>query len=125
MTEPGDDSGAGPTEPNSGAEGTLDAATAADHDAIASTRASRAWLGVLPALVVLAVIVTFVFQNTQSVTVRFLAFSGTFALSAALLSAAALGIILTVALGSIRIAQLRRELRRRRSRHHRREREPR
>ncbi len=120
-TQPSDDAVA-PDEPGTdvtAAEVTANEVTANEDEraddgpeAIASTRTSRAWLGVLPVLVVLAVILIFVFQNTQSITVHFLTFSGTLALSAWLLSATALGVLLMVTLGSMRILQLRRHVRR-------------
>jgi uncharacterized integral membrane protein len=79
---------------------------------IPATRASRLWIRILPALIVLAVILVFVFQNTKDVRVSFFAFSGELPLSASLLSAAALGALLVMALGSVRIIQLRKQVRR-------------
>lgn len=75
-----------------------------------STRASRAWLGLLPALIVLIVILVFVFQNSKDVEVSFFTFSGTFPLSVALLSAVVLGALMALALGSLRIYQLRKRV---------------
>ncbi len=80
--------------------------------AIQSTRTSRALVRVLPALVVLAVILVFVFQNHKDVKVSFFTLSGTLPLSVALLGSAALGALLMLALGSVRILQLRRQVRR-------------
>ncbi len=79
---------------------------------IAWTRVSRLWVRILPALVVLIVILVFVFQNNHPVTVKFFGASGTLALSVALLGAAVLGALLVLALGSVRIFQLRRRVRR-------------
>jgi len=84
----------------------------ATSKAIPSTRISRAWIRVFPALVILAVILAFVFQNTKDVRVSFLTFSGTLPLSASLLSAAALGALMVLALGSVRIFQLRKQVHR-------------
>jgi uncharacterized integral membrane protein len=82
-------------------------------ESIPSTRASRAWVRVLPALIVLAVTLVFVFQNSRHVKVSFFNASGTVPLSVALLGAAALGALLVLALGSVRILQLRRRVQRR------------
>ena len=90
----------------------LDRAPVATSEAIASTRASRAWIRVLPALVVLAIILVFVFQNRQNVKISFFAWSGSTPLAIGLLGAAALGALLVLALGSVRIIQLRRQVRR-------------
>lgn len=86
---------------------TQTSAPAAPTDVVA-TRAGRAWVKVLPALVVLAVILVFVFQNSQSAKVSFVTASGRLPLAVALLGAAALGALFVLALGSIRILQLRR-----------------
>jgi uncharacterized integral membrane protein len=77
-----------------------------------STRASRAWVRVLPAVVLLAAILVFVLQNSRHATVSFLAFSGRIPLGVALLGAAALGGLLVLALGSVRMVQLRMAVRR-------------
>lgn len=77
---------------------------------ILSTRTSRAWIRLLPALVVLVIILVFVFQNPKDVTVSLFTFSGTLPLSVALLGAVVLGALMTLALGSVRIYQLRRQV---------------
>jgi uncharacterized integral membrane protein len=84
----------------------------ATEEPIRSTRTSRAWIRLLPALVVLVVILVFVFQNPKDVKVSLFTFSGTFPLSVALLGAVILGALMALALGSLRIVQLRRQVRR-------------
>ena len=79
---------------------------------VVSTRVSRAWIKVLPAMLVLAVILVFVFQNSQEAKVSFVTASGRLPLAVALLAAAALGGLFVLALGSIRILQLRGTIRR-------------
>ncbi|TAN29547.1 MAG: DUF1049 domain-containing protein [Actinomycetota bacterium] len=74
---------------------------------IDSTRISRAWSRILPALILLAIILVFVFQNLGTAKVAFFMFSGTVPLALALIVAAALGAILVLTIGSIRIVQLR------------------
>ncbi len=85
--------------------------TKVPHPRVASTRASRMWVRTLPAIVVLAVILIFVFQNLQHARVHFLSFSGSLPIALALLAAAALGALAVLALGSVRILQLRKAVR--------------
>ena len=79
---------------------------------ISSTRTSRAWIRLLPALLVLVVILVFVFQNPKDVKVSLFTISGTLPLSVALLGAVILGALMALALGSMRILQLRKQVRR-------------
>jgi uncharacterized integral membrane protein len=79
---------------------------------VVSTRASRTWIKVLPGLILLAVLLMFVFQNLGKAKVSFATASGAFPLSLALLGAAALGGLSVLALGSVRILQLRKVIRR-------------
>ena len=74
---------------------------------IESTRASRAWTRILPALLLLAIILVFVFQNLDNTKITFLMFSGTVPVALALIVASALGGLLVLTIGSIRIIQLR------------------
>jgi len=85
-------------------------------DVVSSTRSSRAWIRLLPLLIVLVVILVFVFQNPKDVKVSIFTFSGTLPLSVALLGAVILGALMTMALGSVRIIQLRRQVHRTRTR---------
>ena len=84
----------------------------ATSEVILSTRTSRAWIRLLPVLVVLVVILVFVFQNPKDVKVSLFTFSGTLPLSVALLGAVILGALMALALGSVRIFQLRRQVHR-------------
>ena len=86
--------------------------TGATSELISSTRTSRAWIRILPSLFVLVLILVFVFQNTKHVKVSLFTFSGTLPLSVALLGAVILGALMAFALGSVRIFQLRRQVRR-------------
>lgn len=74
---------------------------------IESTRASRAWTRILPALLLLTVILVFVFQNLDNTKITFLMFSGTVPAALALIVASALGGLFVLTIGSIRIIQLR------------------
>jgi uncharacterized integral membrane protein len=86
--------------------------TGATSKVISSTRTSRAWIRILPGLVVLVVILVFVFQNPKDTKVSLFSFSGTLPLSVALLGAVILGALMAFALGSVRIFQLRRQVHR-------------
>jgi uncharacterized integral membrane protein len=81
-------------------------------EVILSTRTSRAWIRLFPVLVVLVVILVFVFQNPKDVRVSLFTLSGTLPLSVALLGAVILGALMALALGSVRIFQLRRQFHR-------------
>ena len=81
-------------------------------EVILSTRTSRAWIRLFPVLVVLVVILVFVFQNPKDVKVSLFTLSGTLPLSVALLGAVILGALMALALGSVRIFQLRRQFHR-------------
>jgi uncharacterized integral membrane protein len=72
------------------------------------TRASALWTAVAVGLLVLAVILIFVAQNSDKVNIHFLAMDGAMPLGVALLVAALLGALLMLAIGTIRILQLRR-----------------
>ena len=63
--------------------------------AIPTTRAARTWMRVLPALILLAVTLVFVFQNLRSTKVSFFTASGRLPLALALL-AAALGAVVVL-----------------------------
>ena len=90
-----------------------DGSTVADSSqALPSTRASRAWRKILPAIILLVVLLVFVFQNLHRAKVSFLGLSGTLPLAVSLLAAAALGGLFVLALGSVRMLQLRRMIRR-------------
>jgi len=78
---------------------------------LTSTRASRAWIRLLPAFVLLGMMLVFVLQNLHHTKVSFLGFAGTLPLAVALLAAAALGGLFVLAVGSVRIVQLRRVIR--------------
>jgi uncharacterized integral membrane protein len=79
---------------------------------IPSTRAARTWARILPALVLLALTAVFVVQNPRDAKVTFLTFSGQLPLAIALLASAALGALVVLTLGTIRILQLRSLIRR-------------
>jgi uncharacterized integral membrane protein len=85
---------------------------APSKSAIPSTRAGRAWVHILPALAVVTVGLVFILQNLHHANVHFLTVSGSVPVAVALLAAFALGALSVLLLGSIRILQLRRIIRR-------------
>jgi uncharacterized integral membrane protein len=87
-------------------------ATSYQDDPLRGSRTSRVWVAVAAFVVVLLLLIIFVAQNTQSVQVSFLAWDGTPPLSVALLIAAAAGLVVAVAAGTLRIWQLHRRVRR-------------
>ncbi|MET8147217.1 lipopolysaccharide assembly protein LapA domain-containing protein [Actinoplanes sp. NPDC049668] len=78
------------------------------------TRAGSAWFGICAAALLSVVLIIFIGQNTRSVQVNFLGLEGSLPLALALLIAAAGTAILIMAVGTVRIAQLRRRLSRQR-----------
>lgn len=81
-------------------------------DPLRGSRTSGIWIGVVVLVLVLALLAVLVLQNTQEVSVRFLAWEGSAPLSAALLIAAVVGMLAIAIAGGLRIWQLRRRVRR-------------
>jgi uncharacterized integral membrane protein len=80
------------------------------------TRAGAAWVGVSAAAIAAVLVIIFLVQNTHPVQVTFLGMTTSTSLALMLLIAAVGGILLAVILGTARIVQLRRMIRRRVSR---------
>jgi len=72
------------------------------------TRASALWTAVTVGLLALVVILIFVAQNSSRVKIHFLMMDWAMPLGVALLIAALLGALLMLAIGTVRILQLRR-----------------
>jgi uncharacterized integral membrane protein len=72
------------------------------------TRAGALWTAVAVGVIALVLILIFVVQNSGSVPIHFLAMDITMPLGVALLVAALLGALLMLAIGTVRILQLRR-----------------
>jgi uncharacterized integral membrane protein len=77
------------------------------------TRTGSLWAALVPALILLIVMLVFIFQNFHDVKVSFFTASGSLPLALALLLAAILGALIVLCLGSIRILQFRRTVKRR------------
>jgi uncharacterized integral membrane protein len=85
-------------------------------DPLRGSRTSGFWVVVLGLVVVLLLLAVFILQNTQQVEVSFLGWEGTAPLAATLLIAAVAGALVVAAAGALRILQLRRRVKRQRSR---------
>jgi uncharacterized integral membrane protein len=77
------------------------------------TRTGAAWVGLAAAALIAVALIVFLAQNTRSVEISFLWMSTNTSLAVALLIAAVGSTLLTLALGTARITQLRRLARRR------------
>ncbi|MDQ0366830.1 LapA family protein [Catenuloplanes indicus] len=78
------------------------------HRAAPGDRTGAIWLGSWVAALLLLVLIIFMWQNTVPVEVSFLAWQATVPLALVLLTAAVGTAILTLAVGTARIARLRR-----------------
>lgn len=81
---------------------------AGEARAVERTRASALWTAAAIGLVVLVAILIFVVQNSERVQIQFLGMKGTMSIGLAVLVAALLGALLMLAIGTVRILQLRR-----------------
>jgi uncharacterized integral membrane protein len=86
-------------------------ATRAERQRPRKTRAGSVWVAISAFAVVLVLLIIFIAQNAHNVKISFLAWSGQFPLSIALLIAAVGAAIITLMAGSTRIIQLRRQIR--------------
>ena len=86
-------------------------ATAEPATQVPLTRAGAAWMGVGGAALVAIMVIIFLVQNTHQVNVNFLWMSTSTSLALMLLIAAVGAVLITVALGTTRIVQLRRIIR--------------
>ena len=110
-------SGEEPGTPTEAAEAAEPTATGpqpstASKDPLRGSRTSGFWAAVIGLGLVLILLVIFIAQNTQDVSVSFLAWSGTAPLAVSLLIATIAGLFLAGVAGSLRILQLRRRVRR-------------
>jgi lipopolysaccharide assembly protein A len=106
---------AGPSEPPSGSEQIrADAPVSAPppHTPPRVTLAGRVWAAIIIAVIVLVLLIIFIAENSQSVTISFLGATGHISLGLAMLIAALAGAVITLLVGTTRIFQLRREVRR-------------
>ncbi|MBJ7529454.1 MAG: DUF1049 domain-containing protein [Nocardioides sp.] len=107
-----------PTAGDHGGAGTdptptpTDTGSSRHEDPLRGSRTSGLWVAVIASIVVLVLLVVFIMQNTERVTVAFLPWEAELPQAAALLIAAAAGMLLAGIVGSMRILQLRRRVKR-------------
>jgi uncharacterized integral membrane protein len=77
------------------------------------TRTGAAWVGVSAATLIAIALIIFLAQNTRTTEISFLWMTGSTSLAVALLIAAVGSVLLTLIVGTARITQLRRLVRRR------------
>jgi uncharacterized integral membrane protein len=77
-------------------------------DPVKLTRAGALWSALIVGFVILILLLVFIAQNTQSVNFAFLTWRWSLPLGVAILLAAVAGGLVTVAVGTARIVQLRR-----------------
>lgn len=102
-----------------GEAGTVDSdrETSSSHVAATPPRATvagRVWITIGVAVVLLVLLIIFIAENSRSVTISFLGATGTISLALAMLISAVAGVVITLLVGTTRILQLRREVRRHR-----------
>lgn len=100
-----------------GAAGDLESPTSRPHkvdppDPLRGSRTSGLWLGVVALGVVLILLIVFIAQNTQDVTVSYFGFEGRTPLAVALLAAATAGLVLAAIAATLRMWQVRRRVHR-------------
>ncbi|MGB2921735.1 MAG: lipopolysaccharide assembly LapA domain-containing protein [Mycobacterium sp.] len=82
--------------------------TSPPESAVKFTRAAAMWVSLILGFLVLIVLLIFIAQNTDSAEFAFLGWHWSLPLGVAILFAAVAGGLLTVAVGAVRIHQLRR-----------------
>ena len=80
----------------------------APESAVKFTRAAALWSALITGFIVLIVLLVFIMQNTDSTTIHFFGWEWNLPVGVAILLAAVCGGLLTVAVGTARIVQLRR-----------------
>ena len=92
--------------------GTSPAPSPAPQKLPRSSRTGRVWVAVCAAALLAVALIVFMLQNTHTVEVNFLGMTGSTSLALMLLIAAVGAVLLTLIVGSVRIVQLRRAVRR-------------
>lgn len=81
------------------------------HTGVAHSRTGMVWMAVCGAALLAVALIVFLVQNTQSTAISFLWMTTNAPLSLALLITAVGSVVLTLILGSVRIIQLRHQVR--------------
>lgn len=86
------------------------AAEMAQEDLLHRTRASVWYTGLIVAAILLILLMIFIAQNSQKVTIHFLGFSGEISVAIALVIATVVGVLLVAIPGGARMYQLRKRV---------------
>jgi uncharacterized integral membrane protein len=78
------------------------------QNAVHFTRAAALWSALIGGFLILILLLVFIMQNTNSITINFFGWNWNLPLGVAILLSAVGGGLLTVAVGTVRIVQLRR-----------------
>ncbi|HTZ45049.1 MAG TPA: lipopolysaccharide assembly protein LapA domain-containing protein [Jatrophihabitans sp.] len=78
---------------------------------VKSGRISAVWVGLIGTAVFVILLIVFIAQNSHKASLHFLGWHGQFSLALTILLSAVVGMVLVAIPGSVRIAQLRRALR--------------
>jgi uncharacterized integral membrane protein len=98
----------GPAGPPGGVAPAPSTTHAPPQSAVHRTRAAALWSSLALGFLILIILLIFIAQNTESAQFAFLGWRWSLPLGVALLAAAVAGGLLTVAVGAVRIFQLRR-----------------
>ncbi len=104
-------------EPRSDGGGGADARPArpapgmTEKNTVRRTRVSGLWIGLVVAAVLAVFLLIFIAQNSEDVAIKFLGWEGQAPLAVAMLAGAVVAVLIVAVPGSLRIAQLRRALR--------------
>lgn len=99
---------ASPSQPPPASGKTPEVSPTPKEPAVAFTRAGALWSAVTGGFLILIVLLIFITQNTDSARFAFLGWHWSLPLGVAILLAAVVGGLITVAVGTARILQLRR-----------------
>ena len=89
-------------------EGHVTTPAARPANAVHFTRAAALWSALIGGFLILILLLVFIMQNTNSITINFFGWNWNLPLGVAILLSAVGGGLLTVAVGTVRIVQLRR-----------------
>ena len=81
------------------------------HGRVRRTRTSGIWVGLIVSAIFVILLIVFIAQNSNEASVHFFGWDGTFPLGLTILLAAIAGMLLVAIPGTVRIFQLRRNLR--------------
>ncbi|PRZ44085.1 putative integral membrane protein [Antricoccus suffuscus] len=81
------------------------------HGRVRRTRTSGIWVGLILSAIFLILLIVFIAQNSHQASVHFFGWDGNFPLGLTILFAAIAGMLLVAIPGTVRILQLRRNLR--------------